>query len=149
MPRIFARWGAAVPFTSQRWIWLRYILTRILLLLQAGSVNPPSRTNPKLQPKLLLFSNGIRVPRRRSRGSAKITGSAQQTFVVRPLFPVPCWSQTPHLDGRAASKRSLKLRGVSGALRMVAATLGDHLRNFLGMEAVSQSVSQSVGRKVK
>lgn len=44
-------------------------------------------------------------------------------------------SQTPHLDGRAASKRSLKLRGVSGALKMVVATLGDHLRNILGMEA--------------
>ncbi|CAN0024830.1 unnamed protein product, partial [Laminaria digitata] len=44
-------------------------------------------------------------------------------------------SQTPHLDGRAASKRSLIERGRMGSLKMAAATIGDALRGLLGMQA--------------
>ncbi|CAM9775419.1 unnamed protein product [Ectocarpus fasciculatus] len=44
-------------------------------------------------------------------------------------------SQVPHLDGRAASKRSLKMRGKAGALKMAAAAIGDMLRGLLGMQA--------------
>lgn len=49
----------------------------------------------------------------------------------------PYRSQVPHLDGRAASKRSLKMRGKAGALKMAAAAIGDMLRDLLGMQAVS------------
>ncbi|CAM9700285.1 unnamed protein product, partial [Hapterophycus canaliculatus] len=44
-------------------------------------------------------------------------------------------SQVPHLDGREASKRSLKKRGTAGTLKMAAATIGDILRGLLGMQA--------------
>ncbi|CAN0106617.1 unnamed protein product [Ascophyllum nodosum] len=49
-------------------------------------------------------------------------------------------SQTPHLDGRAASKRAIKQRGTMGTLKMAAATLGDGLRGLLGMQARYVSV---------
>lgn len=49
-------------------------------------------------------------------------------------------SQTPHLDGRAASKRSLIERGRLGSLKMAAATIGDALRGLLGMQARYVSV---------
>lgn len=45
--------------------------------------------------------------------------------------------KVPHLDGRAASKKSLKERGLAGSLKMAAAVIGDTLRGFLGMHAVS------------
>eukprot|EP00752_Nemacystus_decipiens_P018715 g16779.t1 len=44
-------------------------------------------------------------------------------------------SQIPHLDGRAASKKSLKERGLAGSLKMAAAVIGDTLRGLLGMQA--------------
>lgn len=45
-------------------------------------------------------------------------------------------SQVPHLDGRAASLRSMKKRGVVGCARVLVLALADFARSLLGMSPV-------------
>ncbi|CAN0385177.1 unnamed protein product [Pylaiella littoralis] len=54
-------------------------------------------------------------------------------------------SQVPHLDGRAASRKSLKERGAKGSLKMAAAVVGDILRGILGMQARYVSIVGCAG----
>lgn len=69
--------------------------------------------------------------------------SARTHSLFSPRFPfanTPFW-QVPHLDGRAASRKSLKERGAKGSLKMAAAVVGDILRGILGMQAVRHTHS--------
>ena len=45
-------------------------------------------------------------------------------------------SQVPHLDGRAASKRGARQRGILGTFRLAILALSDIMRSFFGLEPI-------------
>ena len=45
-------------------------------------------------------------------------------------------SQVPHLDGRAASKRGARQRGILGTVRLAILAISDIMRSFLGLQPI-------------